>query len=286
MNCWKITRKTTAVLNQQSLNVLENKTSWRNFITCVTPAATILPYQQITSIFDYVVNRRSFHTSSILDSRIKFRYTHKPFFHTKKTAKVDQSPLTAANRAFLEKVLNDTYNEESFGEKYAYVAPPKNIENTDKSDSSPLKTDLTPWPRGSWDECGTATTRIGLIGRKIGVVPMWLKNGKQVSSTMLHIDDNHVIRYISAEDFSKTVVAQRRIRPYIMKPTASIQRGSIVVGALSADPSKFTKDYCGLFTESGVMPKKKLIRCPGTYDWFLLVYLSGLFNTSYLIHMI
>ena len=48
-----------------------------------------------------------------------------------------------------------------------------------------------------------------------------------------------------------------------MKPTASISRGSLVVGALSADPSKFTKDYCGLFTESGVMPKKKLVRFPG-----------------------
>ena len=42
----------------------------------------------------------------------------------------------------------------------------------------------------------------------------------------------------------------------------SIARGCLVVGALSADPAKFTKDYCGLFTESGVMPKKKLIRCP------------------------
>ena len=105
--------------------------------------------------------------------------------------------------------------------------------------------------------------RNNIIGRKIGVVPMWMKNGKQVLATMLHVEDNHVIRYISAEDFSKTVVAQRRIRPYIMKPTASISRGSLVVGALSADPSKFTKDYCGLFTESGVMPKKKLVRFPG-----------------------
>ena len=135
----------------------------------------------------------------------------------------------------------------------------------EKLENSPLKPELKPWPRGSWDECGTATTRVGLIGRKIGVVPMWLKSGKPVLATMLHIEDNHVIRYISAEDFSQSVVAQRRIRPYIMKPTASISRGSVVVGALSADPSKFTKDYCGLFTESGLMPKKKLVRFPGKY---------------------
>ena len=276
INCLKLARKTIVVQSHKSLNVAENKISWRNFITIVTPTATILPYQHHSSVIDYFTNSRSFHTNSILDSRIKFRYTHKPFFHTKKTAKVDQSPLTPANRAFLEKVLNDTYNEESFGEKYAYVAPPKNNANTDNSKISPLKPDLTPWPRGSWDECGTASTRIGLIGRKIGVVPMWLKNGRQVSSTMLHIDDNHVIRYISAEDFSKTTVAQRRIRPYIMKPTKSIERGSIVVGALSADPSKFTKDYCGLFTESGVMPKKKLVRCPGTYEWFISIFKYGI----------
>ena len=56
-------------------------------------------------------------------SRIKFRYTHKPFFHTKKTTKAEGAPLTAANRAFLEKVLKDTYNDETFGERYAYVAP-------------------------------------------------------------------------------------------------------------------------------------------------------------------
>jgi hypothetical protein len=45
---------------------------------------------------------------------------------------------------------------------------------------------------------------------------------------------------------------------------------------LSADPAKFTKDYCGLFTESGVMPKKKLIRYApqGSTGRFLNLYLS------------
>eukprot|EP00095_Tigriopus_kingsejongensis_P006176 maker-scaffold191_size271209-snap-gene-0.9 protein:Tk06176 transcript:maker-scaffold191_size271209-snap-gene-0.9-mRNA-1 annotation:"39s ribosomal protein mitochondrial" len=44
----------------------------------------------------------------------------------------------------------------------------------------------------------------------------------------------------------------------------SVHLGTLVVGALSADPSKFTKDYCGLFTASGLMPKKKLARFPVT----------------------
>ena len=38
----------------------------------------------------------------------------------------------------------------------------------------------------------------------------------------------------------------------------------VVVGSGSTDPQKFTKDYCGLFTDSGVMPKRHLGRFPVT----------------------
>lgn len=71
-----------------------------------------------------------------------------------------------------------------------------------------------------------------------------------------------MVRYIPPEDFAKTVVAQRRIRPRVTRPISSIDRGCLVVGALSADPAKFTKDYCGLFSGSGVVPKKMLARFP------------------------
>ena len=71
-----------------------------------------------------------------------------------------------------------------------------------------------------------------------------------------------MIRYIPPEDFEKTTVAQRRARPTVNKRTKSISWPSLVVGALSADPQKFTKDYCGLFTDSGVMPKKLMARFP------------------------
>ena len=246
-----IQRTSTLVVQQSCFNLYSR--------TCNHNKGTHLDYQ--------LHPRRPFHTGQIQMSRIKWRYTHKPFFHTKKTAKAEGAPLTASNRAFLEKVLQDTYNEEKFGDRYAYVAPPKtkahDENNIEQRKVSPLIAELEPWTRGTWEECGVKTTRVGLIGRKIGVVPMWLKNGKPVLATMLHVEDNHVVKYIAADEFSKTVVAQRMIRPYIMKPTASISRGNLVVGALSADPSKFTKDYCGLFTGSGVMPKKKLVRFPG-----------------------
>lgn len=38
--------------------------------------------------------------------------------------------------------------------------------------------------------------------------------------------------------------------------------GCLVVGAVSSDPQLYTKEYCGLFSESGVMPKKILTRFP------------------------
>lgn len=36
--------------------------------------------------------------------------------------------------------------------------------------------------------------------------------------------------------------------------------GCLLVGAESRDPSIFTKEYCGLFKDSGVIPKQHLCR--------------------------
>jgi len=201
------------------------------------------------------------HTTACSEARIKWTWSHKPFFHTRKTNKVLDEPLTAANRAFIQKVLNDTYaNEEADKSCYAYVRPDSST-TENSAENSLLKSHLKPWSRGKFDDA-PYSTRVGLMGRKIGVVPMWRDNGKPFLATMLHIEDNHVIRYISPEDFEKTTVAQRRIRPGITKPTKSIGWPSLVVGALSGDPSNYTKDYCGLFTDSGVMPKKLMARFP------------------------
>ena len=52
--------------------------------------------------------------------------------------------------------------------------------------SSLLKGNLRPWPRGSYGECAV-TTRVGVLARKIGVVPMWRTDGKPIMATMLHV---------------------------------------------------------------------------------------------------
>ena len=35
-----------------------------------------------------------------------------------------------------------------------------------------------------------------MIGVKIGVQPLWLKNGKLIITTLLHVTDNHVVKFI------------------------------------------------------------------------------------------
>lgn len=93
--------------------------------------------------------------------------------------------------------------------------------------------------------------RCGLIARKIGVVPMWKKDGTKMTTTLLQIDDNHVIKYFSPDEYNPSEKPRvKNLRKF----------GCVLVGAGSADPSLFTKEYCGLFRDSGVMPKRHLGR--------------------------
>ena len=197
----------------------------------------------------------SLYTSATHQSRIKRTHTHKPFFHIKKTAKQADEPLTIENRSFVKEMIKLSYAQDPLG---SYVRPLEEAGNENENGSL-LRPELRPWPRGGWDE---STKRIGLLGRKIGIVPMWFANGKKCAATMLQIEDNHVIKYIPPEEFARTMVAERRSMPRIYGKDKPISRGCLVVGALSTDCQKYTKDYCGLFTESGVMPKKLLVRFP------------------------
>lgn len=55
------------------------------------------------------------------------------------------------------------------------------------------------------------------------------------------IEDNHVVKYIPPEDYARTMVAEKRARPQVYNPSKKNHLGCLVVGALSADPAKFTK---------------------------------------------
>lgn len=93
--------------------------------------------------------------------------------------------------------------------------------------------------------------RSGLIARKIGTVPMWKSDGTRFITTMLQVDDNHVVKYYAPNEYKPT--QEPRVKNLS-------KFGCVLVGAGSADPSIFTKEYCGFFTESGVMPKRHLGR--------------------------
>ncbi|XP_032678492.1 39S ribosomal protein L3, mitochondrial [Odontomachus brunneus] len=141
--------------------------------------------------------------------------------------------LTEDNKEFLQEIVQDKYG-------LPHVELGMNL--------SPLKLNpvepITEWKPGM--------RRTGVIAKKIGVYPLWLKNGKKVTSTLLQIVDNEVVKYIPPEKFY----------PVIGKKPIQIKHrlGCLVVGAESINPQLVTKEYSGIFKDSGVMPKRILRR--------------------------
>ncbi|EDV46966.1 uncharacterized protein LOC6550649 [Drosophila erecta] len=93
--------------------------------------------------------------------------------------------------------------------------------------------------------------RCGVIARKIGQYPLWLKNGERIRTTLLQIADNHVIKYIPPEEY---------LPAQVPKIANLHKRGCILVGSETTNPALLTKEYAGIFRNSGVLPKKNLAR--------------------------
>ncbi|KAH8273312.1 hypothetical protein KR018_011867, partial [Drosophila ironensis] len=93
--------------------------------------------------------------------------------------------------------------------------------------------------------------RCGVIARKIGQYPLWLKNGQVIRTTLLQIVDNHIIKYMPPEKYSPTQAPNvHNLSKY----------GCLLVGAESTNPAWLTKEYSRIFLDSGVAPKKTLAR--------------------------
>lgn len=95
------------------------------------------------------------------------------------------------------------------------------------------------------------TIRCGVIARKLGHYPLWKKDGTRITTTVLQVVDNHVIKYIPPGEFDPA--DRRPLKNYSKK-------GCILVGAESVDPNTLTSNYLGLFKGSGVMPTKNIFR--------------------------
>lgn len=172
---------------------------------------------------------RTIFTSPVLLAKTRKRLKRYPFFwlQDKYRAFYDEN-LTPANEEFFQQFLKQKY--------------------TLQNGTSPLKKE--PWSLDEHFDEGTA--RVGLIARKLGTFPQWTDKGKRLLTTCLQVADNHVIKYHSPQEYSRIG------RPMDKKRYSGL--GCIIVGADSADPRRFTAEYNGLFTESGIMPKKKLTR--------------------------
>nr|CAD7403005.1 unnamed protein product [Timema poppensis] len=144
--------------------------------------------------------------------------------------------LTRENKSFIKEVVEDKYGPQAI------------IGGVTTYQQSPLKNE--PMEKGTWFP---GVRRTGVIARKIGIYPMWMNDGTKVFSTLLQVVDNHVIRYIPPGEFEPARKPKKKIR----YPN---RFGCLLVGAESEDPQTFTKEYCGLFTSSGLMPKKFLGR--------------------------
>ncbi|XP_015788708.1 39S ribosomal protein L3, mitochondrial [Tetranychus urticae] len=103
--------------------------------------------------------------------------------------------------------------------------------------------------------------RVGLIARKIGVYPMWLKDGQRILTTLLQVNDNHVIKCYNSEQFANQVIHQDRYRYQGL--------ACAIIGAESDHFIKYSAGYAGLFVEAGLPPKKKLTKVPITDDALL-----------------
>lgn len=107
---------------------------------------------------------------------------------------------------------------------------------------------ITELPKAEWTP---QSQRTGVIARKIGVYPLWMKDGTKIYTTLLQVVDNHVIKYTPPEKHNPP---RKRLMKYPNR------LGCLLVGAVSTDPTSLSKEYCGLFEQAGVMPKAVLHR--------------------------
>ncbi|CAG9771754.1 unnamed protein product [Ceutorhynchus assimilis] len=147
-----------------------------------------------------------------------------PTWFTQKTRAPTNEEMTSENQEFLKEIVQDKMTESA--------AHAKEI----------VTTSNIPWD--------PKMQRAGVIARKIGIYPLWLKNGKKVSTTLLQVLDNHVVKY-----YSPDYEPPKQLRPKVYN-----RKACLLIGAEVADPSLFTKDYCGIFKNSGVLPTKFLAR--------------------------
>uniref|UniRef100_A0A1A7Y531 Large ribosomal subunit protein uL3m n=1 Tax=Iconisemion striatum TaxID=60296 RepID=A0A1A7Y531_9TELE len=93
-----------------------------------------------------------------------------------------------------------------------------------------------PWPRHEWTE---GSRRVGLIAVKLGMAPIWTKTGEQHVVTLLQVQDCHVIKCLSKEEFDGRTAA-------------------LMVGGKNVSPFYKSEKLMEEFRNAGVPAKQKL----------------------------
>ncbi|XP_077899432.1 large ribosomal subunit protein uL3m isoform X3 [Ictidomys tridecemlineatus] len=70
------------------------------------------------------------------------------------------------------------------------------------SKMSPLKDE--PWPIHPWEP---GSSRVGLIAVKLGMMPLWTKDGQKHAVTLLQVQDCHVLKYTPKENHNGKTAA-------------------------------------------------------------------------------
>lgn len=102
-------------------------------------------------------------------------------------------------------------------------------------------------------DISVSSRRVGLVVRKIGMLPQWTNEGTRILCTVLQVDENHVVSVTSPQSWYKSSSVGKR--------KAFNRHGPmwrVTVGAGNADPTKYTLSYRKQFSRAGVPTKEKL----------------------------
>ncbi|XP_060036231.1 large ribosomal subunit protein uL3m isoform X1 [Erinaceus europaeus] len=99
---------------------------------------------------------------------------------------------------------------------------------------SPLKDE--PWPIHPWEP---GSSRVGLIALKLGMMPLWTKDGEKHVVTLLQVQDCHVLRYTPKEKCDGKMA-------------------SLTVGGKTASRFHKSPSILDFYEELGLPPKQKI----------------------------
>lgn len=135
---------------------------------------------------------------------------------TVKTTTWFDEHLTEDNQEFMRKSMAEEYRRQT-AEKL-----------------NPLKDE--PWERLEWTD---DSRRVGLVAVKLGMAPIWLKSGERHVVTMLQVQDCHVIKHLSKEEYDGRTAA-------------------LMVGGKNVSPFQRSEKDMEMFRNAGVPPKQKV----------------------------